>query len=66
MCAFLALNVHGIPNPSPSQSCSVNSVCGLLENVLEGQDRLEKKVDGRYAKGKIELIVDFAIFARTP
>ena len=43
--AFLALIVHGAQEniPLSSQSpCTVDRVCGVLETILQRQDRLEK------------------------
>ena len=57
--AFLLANVHGA-NTSSQQRCTVSSVCGVLKNVLQRQDRLEKKVKehsailgGRCTEGKL-------------
>ena len=45
VCAFLVVNVHGTQqNVSSQDRCTVDSVCGILENVLKTQDRLEKDV----------------------
>ena len=45
VCAFLVVNNQGAKqNLSSQHRCTVNSVCGVLENVLQRQDRLEKKV----------------------
>ena len=45
VCAFLVVNVHGTQqNVSSQDRCTVDSVCGILENVLKTQDRLEKNV----------------------
>ena len=45
VCIFLLVNVHdATPIVSSQRRCTVSSVCGVLENVLKRQDRLEKKV----------------------
>ena len=47
VCAFLVvnINVHGTrQNVSSQDRCTVGSVCGILENVLKTQGRLEKDV----------------------
>ena len=42
---FLVVNVHGTkPTVSSQDRCTVDSVCGILQNVLKTQDRLEKNV----------------------
>lgn len=43
ICAFLA--VHGQPDNTSQQTCQVGRVCGVLENILRKQERLEKKVE---------------------
>ncbi|KAJ7383159.1 hypothetical protein OS493_030311 [Desmophyllum pertusum] len=43
ICALLA--VHGQPDNTSQQTCQVGRVCGVLENILRKQERLEKKVE---------------------
>ena len=45
VCTLLLLNVYGTEGSLTSQQqCSLRSVCTLLDNVSNRQDRLEKKV----------------------
>ena len=42
--AFLLANVYGATKNASSQQCTVSSVCGILENVVQVQDRLKKTI----------------------
>ena len=42
--AFLLANVYGATKNASSQQCTVSSVCGILENVVQVQDRLKKRI----------------------
>ena len=61
VCTLLLLNVYGTEGSLTSQQqCSLRSVCTLLDNVSNRQDRLEKKVKehsailgGRCNEGKV-------------
>ena len=53
VCVFLVLNVSGSRGNHPLSSqyrCAPGKQCGVLENILQKQDYLEKKVE---AHGKI-------------
>ena len=70
ICAVLAVNIHGTKQNLSQQTCTVGSVCGVLENVLRKQSHLEKKVKehdrilgNTDCKGKIQIFVACSNFA---
>ena len=73
--AFLLANTRAAINSTISTSsqpqCSASSVCGVLKNVLQRQDRLEKKVKeqsailgGRCTEGKLLLLVQIVSYIK--
>ena len=61
LCTLLLLNAYcSEGSPTTQQQCSVSSVCNVLHNISNRQDRLEKKVKehsailgGRCNEGKV-------------
>ena len=67
-CAFLAVNIYGTKKNSSLQTCTVDRVCGVLENVLRKQSYLEKKVKehdrilgNKDCKGKIQIFLSHVL-----